>query len=142
MAVFRRFVLKRRSAAYARAGFGSFQSRFSMSILKFAYFVVGRTAYLVQPKMLLLYNPLREIIRATSWGEGFMALEKELETYKSKLPEFKDSEGKFVLIRGDQVIDIYTSYEDAIKEGYQKFKLEPFLVKQIQAIESGGHSPP
>ncbi len=64
-----------------------------------------------------------------------MALEKELETYKSKLPEFKDSEGKFVLIRGDQVIDIYTSYEDAIKEGYQKFKLEPFLVKQIQAIE-------
>ena len=71
-----------------------------------------------------------------------MALEKELETYKSKLPEFKDSEGKFVLIRGDQVIDIYTSYEDAIKGGYQKFKLEPFLVKQIQAIESGGHSPP
>jgi hypothetical protein len=64
-----------------------------------------------------------------------MALEKELATYKSKLPELKDSEGKFVLIHGDDLVDTYTSYEDAIKEGYAKFKLEPFLVKQVQAIE-------
>lgn len=64
-----------------------------------------------------------------------MALEKELETYKAKLPELKESQGKFVLIHGSDVIDTYTSYEDAIKEGYAKFKLEPFLVKQIQAIE-------
>lgn len=64
-----------------------------------------------------------------------MALEKELETYKSRLPEWKGSEGKFVLIHGSDVIDTFTSYEDAIKEGYARFKLEPFLVKQIQAIE-------
>jgi hypothetical protein len=64
-----------------------------------------------------------------------MALEKELETYKNKLPELKQYEGKYVLIHGEEVIDTFTSYEDAIKEGYQRFKLEPFLVKQIQSIQ-------
>ena len=64
-----------------------------------------------------------------------MALEKELETYKAKLPELKGNEGKFVLIHGSDLAGIFTSYEDAIKEGYAKFQLDPFLVKQIQAIE-------
>jgi hypothetical protein len=64
-----------------------------------------------------------------------MALERELETYKKKLPELKDSEGKFALIHGDELVNTYTSYEDAIKDGYARFKLEPFLVKQIHAIE-------
>ena len=64
-----------------------------------------------------------------------MALEKELETYKKKLPELLANEGKFVLIHGDQVVDVYGTYEDAIKEGYLKFQLAPFLVKQIQSIE-------
>ena len=64
-----------------------------------------------------------------------MALEKELETYKKKLPELKNNEGKFVLIKGEEVVDTFTSYEDAIKEGYKKFKLDPFLVKQISQVE-------
>ena len=64
-----------------------------------------------------------------------MALERELATYKSKLPELKEHEGKFVLIHGENVIGTFTSYEDAIKDGYEKFKLNPFLVKRIQAFE-------
>ena len=64
-----------------------------------------------------------------------MALEKELETYNSKLPELKANEGKFVLIHGEEVVDVYTSYEDAVKEAYKRFGLEPFLVKQIHSIE-------
>jgi hypothetical protein len=65
-----------------------------------------------------------------------MALEKELETYKARLPELKSQEGKYVLIQGDKVVDTYSSYEDAMKEGYAKFGVgTPFLVKQIQAIE-------
>jgi len=64
-----------------------------------------------------------------------MALEKELQTYKNKLAELKKDEGKFVLIHGDDVIDTYSSYDDAIKEGYKRFHLEPFLVKQISSIE-------
>lgn len=65
-----------------------------------------------------------------------MALEKEMATYKSKLPELKDKAGKFVLIHGDELVDTFTSYEDAMKEGYTKFGLDtPFLVKQIMAME-------
>jgi len=65
-----------------------------------------------------------------------MALEKELATYKQKLPELKGQEGKFVLIHGDEVVDTFTSYEDAMKKGYSQFGVNtPFLVKQIQAIE-------
>ena len=64
-----------------------------------------------------------------------MALQKELETYKNKLSELKKDEGKFVLIHGEDVIDTFSSYDDAIKEGYKLFKLEPFLVKQIHSVE-------
>jgi hypothetical protein len=34
-----------------------------------------------------------------------------------------------------QIAGIFDTYADAIKEGYAKFGLEPFLVKQIQAVE-------
>lgn len=64
-----------------------------------------------------------------------MALERELETYRQKLPELLADEGKFVLIHGDEVVDVFGTYEDAIKEGYGKFRLAPFLVKQIQSVE-------
>ena len=64
-----------------------------------------------------------------------MALEKELAAYKAKLPELKEHEGKFALFHGDDFVDVFTSYEDAIKAGYGKFNLEPFLVKQIHATE-------
>jgi len=65
-----------------------------------------------------------------------MALEKELATYKAKLPDLKEHQGKFVLIHGDEVEDFYEAYEDAIKAGYEKFKLESFLVKQVNSAET------
>ncbi|MEA2560619.1 MAG: hypothetical protein QOH06_2123 [Acidobacteriota bacterium] len=65
-----------------------------------------------------------------------MALEKELTTYNSKLHELKaEHEGKFVLIKGEEIVDTFSSYDDAIKAGYTKFQLEPFLVKQVRALE-------
>ena len=64
-----------------------------------------------------------------------MALEKEIATYNNKLPELKENEGKFVLIHGEDVVGTFTSYEDAIKAGYEKFKLDPFFVRQIHAVE-------
>jgi hypothetical protein len=47
----------------------------------------------------------------------------------------KQYEGRYVLIHGDQVVDTFTSYDDALKEGYKQFGLKPFLVKQILTIE-------
>ena len=64
-----------------------------------------------------------------------MALEKELETYKKRLPELMGQEGKFALIHGDIFVDVFNTYEDAIKEGYKQFHLKPFLVKKIESHE-------
>jgi hypothetical protein len=64
-----------------------------------------------------------------------MALEIEVATYNAKLPELLANEGKYVLIHADAVVDVYGTYEDAIKEGYARFRLSPFLVKQIQSVE-------
>jgi hypothetical protein len=65
-----------------------------------------------------------------------MALEKELATYERKLPELLPEEGKFVLIHGDDVAGTWDTYEDALKSGYEKFRLEPFLIKRIQWAET------
>lgn len=64
-----------------------------------------------------------------------MALEKELETYRQKLPDLREKEGKFALVHGDEVADVFATFEDAIKEGYRKYGLEPFLVKKIEVEE-------
>ena len=62
--------------------------------------------------------------------------EKELKTYEAKKQELlAESEGKFVVIQGDQVAGVWDTYEDALQAGYERFKLVPFLVKQITQIE-------
>ena len=64
-------------------------------------------------------------------------LKKELETYDKRRPELiGDSEGKFVLIHGEDVVGTWDTYEDALKAGYQQFGLAPFLVKQISGVEA------
>ena len=62
-------------------------------------------------------------------------LQVEIETYNAKLPELLGSVGKFVLIKGNQIEGIYDTYADALKIGYERFQLEPFLVKQIAPVD-------
>jgi hypothetical protein len=64
-----------------------------------------------------------------------MALEQELATYKVRLPDLLSQEGKFVLIHERDVVETFDTFEDAMKGGYSRFKLEPFMVKQIFATE-------
>jgi len=64
-----------------------------------------------------------------------MPLNRELEVYRQHLHEWSEHEGRFVLIHRQEVVDFYTSYEDALKVGYDKFGLDPFLVKQVNVIE-------
>jgi hypothetical protein len=64
-----------------------------------------------------------------------MALEKELDVYARELPNLLAEEGKFAVICGEQVVGTYASYEDALKVGYEKCGLRPFLVKKIQSVE-------
>jgi len=65
-----------------------------------------------------------------------MALEQELQAFKAGLPTWKaEHEGQFALIKGSELVDFFTSYDDALKVGYSRFGLEPFLVKQVHAFE-------
>jgi len=77
-------------------------------------------------------KPLIDIDLTASLPGGYvMALERELQTYKNRLTELLAHEGKFVLIRGDEVAGTWDTYEDALRAGYDKFGLNPFLVKRI-----------
>lgn len=62
-------------------------------------------------------------------------LHEEIDTYIRHLPALLRHQGKFVLIKGAEVAATFDSYEDALTAGYQRFKLVPFLVKQIVAVE-------
>ncbi len=63
-------------------------------------------------------------------------LDTELKTYeKNRDHLLGTAEGKFVLIRNDQVVGVYDSKMDAIAQGYQQFGNVPFLVKQIVKVE-------
>ena len=44
--------------------------------------------------------------------------------------------GKYVLIKGKQVISVSDTQNDAIRVGIDKFGNTPFLVKKIEEIES------
>ncbi len=62
-------------------------------------------------------------------------LENELKTFADKLPSLLEYEGRFAVVRGDEVGGIFETYEDALQEGYRRYKLEPFLVKKIESVE-------
>lgn len=58
--------------------------------------------------------------------------EKEIKVFEQKLPELIKTEvGRFVLIKDDQIIGTFEAIVDALKSGYEKFKDQPFFVKQI-----------
>ena len=63
-------------------------------------------------------------------GDSF---KQELALYQQKLPELMSEQGKWVLIRGDALGGVFAAYEDAIKEGYDKYGDSPFLVKRIES---------
>ncbi len=62
-------------------------------------------------------------------------LKTEQETFYAHLASLLPDIGKYVLIKGADIIGTYGTYEDALQIGYEKFKLEPFLVKRIAPAE-------
>jgi hypothetical protein len=62
-------------------------------------------------------------------------LKEELFTYKDRLEELLRDEGKYVLIKGREVIGIYADEEEAIRDAAVRFGGEPVLIKQISAKE-------
>ncbi|MCK9461238.1 MAG: hypothetical protein M0R80_16545 [Proteobacteria bacterium] len=63
-------------------------------------------------------------------------LERELATYRANHAQLLgDHKGKFVLIKDDDVVDVFASIDDALKHGYELFENEPFLVKQVLEVD-------
>ena len=61
-----------------------------------------------------------------------MELERELRYFGTQrcrlLAHHKD---QYALIKGDELIGAYTSFEDAFEAGVAKFGNKPFLIKQV-----------
>jgi hypothetical protein len=64
-----------------------------------------------------------------------MALERELAVYNEHLIDLLVNEGKYILIRHEEISGPFETYDDALEAGYAKYGLVPFLVKQIQRVE-------
>ena len=62
-------------------------------------------------------------------------LEEEIKTYEERKAELLLNEGKFVLIKKSDVQGFFDTYGDAVQAGYERFGLEPFFVKQIEAVK-------
>ena len=63
-------------------------------------------------------------------------IEVEVETLKKNYPEVSRNVGKFVLIKGKEIIDYFATYAAAINTGYKKFGLENFLVRHVKTDDA------
>ena len=71
---------------------------------------------------------------------GDQVLETELATYaRERAALLAKAENKFVLIHGEDVIGIYDSPSDAVRQAYQQFGNVPFLVKHVLRVEQPAH---
>ena len=59
------------------------------------------------------------------------ALTEELVTYRDHLKKLLEHQGKFVLIKGHEIVGIYELRDEALRESVDRFKDAPVLIKQI-----------
>lgn len=59
-------------------------------------------------------------------------LERELATLKNERERLeREHMGKFVLIHGDEVVNVFDNFETAASEGLRQFGRNPFLIRRI-----------
>ena len=65
-----------------------------------------------------------------------MALEHESQVYRSNLMTMlgvnEVNVGKYVVIRGDEILGIFPDYGAALEAGYRRCGLAPFLVRKLE----------
>ena len=69
-----------------------------------------------------------------------MALEYEVQVYRAHLMDMLGvndlNEGKFVVIKGDEISPPFETYDEALEAAYARHGLGPFLVKKIERNET------
>ncbi len=76
---------------------------------------------------------------------GLEVLRAEIATYFRELPRLlaEGHEGRFVLIKGDQIVGIWDTSGDALQAGYDRFGVgEPFLDQPIDSRDLTRPYPP
>jgi hypothetical protein len=67
-----------------------------------------------------------------------MQLDTEMATYRRLKPELladPDKVGKYVLIKGEELLGIYPTRDEALEQGYERYLFEAFMVKQIVPVD-------
>ena len=63
-------------------------------------------------------------------------LEKERKFFESHRADWlSQNPGKFVLVKDDELIGIFSSQKEALIEGARRFGTESFLVRQVEETE-------
>jgi hypothetical protein len=89
-----------------------------------------------------MMSPFPQTARTIPWAELPPAdpdspLAAEWETYRREVGRLlaEGQEGKFALIKGDEIIGIYGTWDEAKRAGLQKYLREPHIVRPILSRE-------
>jgi hypothetical protein len=64
-------------------------------------------------------------------------LSLEMKVYESMKESLESNySGKWVLIHGNELIEIYDKFEDAAEDAVNKFGNGPYLIRQVGAIQT------
>ena len=59
-------------------------------------------------------------------------LEKEIDEFMKQLPEMlEEHNGKYTVFKNGNHGNFWSSWEDALKEGYNLYGLDSFLIRQV-----------
>jgi hypothetical protein len=65
-----------------------------------------------------------------------IALEQEYKYFLSHLEEFSKTHlNEFVVIKGEQLVGFFNSYEKALRDGLQRFGNVPFFIEEVKEEE-------
>jgi hypothetical protein len=68
--------------------------------------------------------------------EALAPLAEAMATYRERLPDLlREHEGGFVLIKDSAIAGVFPDRSAALREGYHRFGIVAFLVRQIDAAE-------
>jgi hypothetical protein len=77
----------------------------------------------------------RPKINITVGGEKALKIyEQEIATYVRELPRLieEEEDGRYALIKGDEILSTWDTYRDASQAGIEKFGLDPICVMKIE----------
>jgi hypothetical protein len=74
-------------------------------------------------------------IDPSSLPESLRHLHQEIATYRRELPRLlaEGQEGRVALVRGDQIVSIWDTFQDAYQAGRGQFDLEAFLAQPVDS---------